>query len=190
MSETKASAIETSAVVQQERHEDVASPVVDTHSNTDQGTSNQSIALLAGIAGAGGLVGAAVLAAAVFFLWGPPPKLAVVDLREIMEIEETQLTLLVSRADTNDEDRLKAYSRLQSFGGDLTKAINQIQGDCKCTLLNRSAYVGEVPHDYTPELKEKLGMAGVDLEQLRKLTADSVRATMPSINPFASTKGK
>ena len=146
-------------------------------------------ALIGGLAGmlAGGLIAGVVLIAGAA---KQPAPLAVMDLNEVMEIEQTRLTLMVSKKGTTDEDRMKAYTRVKGFGDELSKAIREIQQECKCTLLNRSAYIGDVPKDYTPELKTKLGMQGIDLEQLRQLTAESVRSTLPSVDLNATTRSK
>lgn len=152
------------------------------------GVSN--MAKLGLLAAGGGIAAGVVVAAGMLWWQGAPPKLAVMDLREVMEIEETRLTLMVARPGTGDEERMKAYARLQGFGDELTRAIKEVQAECKCTLLNRSAYIGEVPRDYTPELKVKLGMGDLDLAQLKQLTAETVKASLPSVDLLQSGKGR
>ncbi len=65
-----------------------------------------------------------------------------------------------------------------------------MQAESRCTFLNRSAYIGVLPKDYTPELKAKLGMEGIDLEQLKQLTAESVRSNLPSVDLTPATRSK
>lgn len=143
------------------------------------------------VGGLAGTLGGALIAAIVLIAGAnKQPPLAVMDLVEVSEIEQTRLTLMVSKKGTTDEDRLKAYAKLKSFGDELSKAIREVQAECKCTLLNRSAYIGDVPRDYTPELKAKLGMEGIDLEQLRQLTAETMRSSLPTLDLTQGTRSK
>ncbi len=143
------------------------------------------------VGGLAGVLGGALIAAVVLIAGAnKQPPLAVMDLVEVSEIEQTRLTLMVSKKSTTDEDRLKAYAKLKSFGDELSKAIREVQAECKCTLLNRSAYIGDVPRDYTPELKAKLGMEGIDLEQLRQLTAETMRSSLPTLDLTQGTRSK
>lgn len=143
------------------------------------------------VGGLAGTLGGALIAAVVLIAGAnKQPPLAVMDLVEVSEIEQARLTLMVSKKSTTDEDRLKAYAKLKSFGDELSKAIREVQAECKCTLLNRSAYIGDVPRDYTPELKAKLGMEGIDLEQLRQLTAETMRSSLPTLDLTQGTRSK
>lgn len=144
------------------------------------------------IGGLAGMLGGALIAGVVLIAGASKqtPPLAVMDLNEVMEIEQTRLTLMVSKKGSTDEDRMKAYVKVKGFGDELSKAIREVQAECRCTLLNRSAYIGDVPKDYTPELKAKLGMEGIDLEQLKQLTAESVRSNLPSVDLTPATRSK
>jgi hypothetical protein len=182
MSDTGQTPTEPVDLVEEDQRQETPEVVTDPKS-----TAVKPI-LMGGLAG---MVGGALIAGVVLIAGASKqPPLAVMDLNEVMEIEQTRLTLMVSKKGTTDEERMKAYTKVKAFGEELSKAIREVQAECKCTLLNRSAYIGEVPRDYTPELKAKLGMEGIDLEELRLLTAESMRSTLPSVDLSTAIRKK
>jgi len=115
---------------------------------------------------------------------------AVIDLAGIVELEQLRLTASVIKIGTTDEERLKAFQRVQSFGGVLEKAIDEIKADCKCVLLARNAFIGGGGKDYTDSLKAKVGLSGVDLESVRKLTEMAMSRAVPSPESMRAASGQ
>jgi hypothetical protein len=115
---------------------------------------------------------------------------AVIDLAGIVELEQLRLTASVLKQGTTDDDRLKAFQRVQQFGNVLEKAIEEIKADCKCVLLARNAFIGGGGTDYTESLKQKVGLGGVDIEAVRKMTEAAVNRAVPSPDSMKSTAGQ
>lgn len=99
-------------------------------------------------------------------------RLAAIDIGEVMDIKQLQLTQAAMAKDIDDSGRGRLYDEVTTFSAEVEKAINTIQEECGCTLIVRAAIVkGDVP-DLTEQLKIKLGMAGVNPVNLAKsLTA-------------------
>lgn len=95
-------------------------------------------------------------------------RLAVIDIGEVMDIKQLQLTQAAMAKDIDDSGRARLYDEVTSFSNEVESAINTIQKECGCTLIVRAAIVkGDAP-DLTEQLKAKLGMAGVSPEIIAK----------------------
>ena len=117
-------------------------------------------------------------------------EFGVIDLAGIVELEQLRLTASVIKPGTTDDERLKAFQRVQSFGGVLEKGIEEIKADCKCVLLARNAFIGGGGTDYTDELKQKVGLAGVDIASVRKMTEMAMTRAVPSPDSMRSAAGQ
>lgn len=95
-------------------------------------------------------------------------RLAVIDIGEVMDIKQLQLTKAAMAKDIDDSGRAKLYDEVTTFSAEVENAISTIQHECGCTLIVRAAIVkGDAP-DLTENLKAKLGMAGVNTVSLAK----------------------
>ncbi|MBS4018067.1 MAG: hypothetical protein KGZ68_07495 [Dechloromonas sp.] len=106
-------------------------------------------------------------------------RLAVIDIGEVMDIKQLQLTKAAMAKDIDDSGRAKLYDEVTTFSAEVENAISTIQNECGCTLIVRAAIVkGDAP-DLTEQLKAKLGMAGVNPVSLAKTlsTVKSVEKT-------------
>jgi len=115
---------------------------------------------------------------------------AVIDLAGIVELEQLRLTASVIKIGTTDEEKLKAFQRVQSFGGVLEKGIDEIKAECQCVLMARNAFIGGGGKDYTDSLKAKVGLSGVDLESVRKMTEMAMSRAVPSAESMGAASGQ
>lgn len=121
------------------------------------------------------LIVVVVLMAYHYFLVAPnKQKYAVVDLSEVLNIKELQVTIAAMRPDASEEAKSKAYDEVAKFGKDVEVALNDLQQECGCSIFVKAAVVKPAgAEDLTPELKHRLGMENVNpadlLKQLRSL---------------------
>ncbi len=121
------------------------------------------------------LIVAVVLMAYHFFIVAPnKQKYAVVDLSEVLNIKELQVTIAAMRPDASEEAKSKAYDDVAKFGKDVEVALNDLQQECGCSIFVKAAVVKPAgAEDLTPELKHRLGMENENpadlLKQLRSL---------------------
>jgi hypothetical protein len=95
-------------------------------------------------------------------------RLAVIDIGEVMDIKQLQLTKAAMAKDIDDSGRAKLYDEVTTFSAEVETAISTLQNECGCTLIVRAAIVkGDAP-DLTEQLKAKLGMAGLNPVSLAK----------------------
>ena len=92
-------------------------------------------------------------------------NLSSIDVAEVMQIKELQLTISMSAPGVSDVERGAAFETIATFAKDIDIAITELQEQCNCVLLVRAAVVKGVP-DLTPILKEKLGMGDIQIDQL------------------------
>lgn len=97
-----------------------------------------------------------------------PLPIATVDLQSVVEAKELQFTDIVTRAGATDADRDRAYQLVARLGGELEKAVDELRNECKCMVLVRAAVVGSAPNDLTASLRQKMGVAEVDVAALRE----------------------
>jgi len=112
-----------------------------------------------------------MLLAAYHFLINQKTSIAVVDVAEVVAIQQTKFVNLLSGNNVTDKDREKSFSMVSSFGERMKASIKQIQQECKCTLVVKSAIIGEVA-DYTDSLKAKMGMAGMTAENTKQPSSE------------------
>lgn len=94
---------------------------------------------------------------------GAKQTLGTIDVAEVMQIKELQLTVAVSKKEATDIDRAAAFDSIKQFAKDLEAAVESVQTECGCALLVKAAVVKGIP-DHTAALKKKLSMEGVSLE--------------------------
>lgn len=137
-----------------------------------------------------GLVSALVVTVAYHYFVSSQNKLnmGTIDVAEVMQIKELQLTLAVSKKGVSDVDRAAAYDSIKTFAKDLESAIDSIQTDCNCVILVKAAVVKGLP-DHTASLKKKLSMDGISLESL-VATLRSQGTDMPGNNAPETLGGK
>ncbi|MEK7757196.1 MAG: hypothetical protein AAB385_08285 [Planctomycetota bacterium] len=119
------------------------------------------------VKGASVLILSNALLSAIFVvayaLWFAPPRalvLAVLDVGELYRLKETQVTAVLVKRDSTDEDRALALKRASAFGLEVTNLIQALPEECRCLILARGAVVGPAPllPDLTPEVRRRLGL--------------------------------
>lgn len=98
-------------------------------------------------------------------------RLAMVDIGEIMDIKQLQLTKAAMDQNLDDEGRGKLYDEVTQFSMALERAVADLQKECGCTLLVRASVVKGDAEDLTEALKARLGMAGTNPPDLAKALA-------------------
>ncbi len=98
-----------------------------------------------------------------YALWFAPSRaslLAVLDVGELYRLKETQVTAVLVKRDSTDEDRALALKRANAFGLEVTSLIQSLPEECRCLILARGAIVGPAPllPDLTPEVRRRLGL--------------------------------
>lgn len=86
-------------------------------------------------------------------------RIALLDINEVVSTKQLAITELSLRKGVTDRDREDLYDQITSFSKEIEKAVEDIQAECGCTLLVRSAVVKAANgEDLTPVLKAKLGL--------------------------------
>jgi hypothetical protein len=117
----------------------------------------------------------AVLAAYHFMFVVPnKQKFAVIDIAEVLQLKELEVTAASSGQGVTDAHRGEAFESITKFASSIEQAIAELQHDCACTLLVRAAVIkSPETDDLTPALKQKLGMENLDqtklLQQIRSI---------------------
>lgn len=106
------------------------------------------------------VTGATMLTAYHYKFANKKTGVAVVDVAEVVTIQQEQFVELLSSANVTDKDREQSFLMVSSFGERMKAAIGEIQEECGCTLVVKSAVIGTVA-DYTDSLKAKMGMTGM-----------------------------
>ena len=116
------------------------------------------------------LIVVVVLMAYHYFYVSPnKQKYAVVDLSEVLNIKELQVTIGAMRPDASEEAKSKAYDEVAKFGKDVEVALSELQQECGCSIFVKAAVVKPAgAEDLTPELKHRLGMENVNPAELVK----------------------
>jgi hypothetical protein len=100
------------------------------------------------------------------------PRLATVDVGAVLR---TKLYAETLKGLTNKTDagRGEQYDAIVFFAQHLEQAVQDLQADCDCTLIVSSAVVraSRTVEDYTPVLKERLGMRNLDETRLAQQIA-------------------
>ena len=86
-------------------------------------------------------------------------RIALLDINEVVSTKQLEITELSLRKGMTDKDREDLYDQIAAFSKDIEKAVEEIQSECGCTLLVRSAVVKAANgEDLTPALKARLGL--------------------------------
>lgn len=134
-----------------------------------------------------------ILGQVAYAYYGPKAvRIATVDINEVMQIKEVQLTVMASKPGVTDKEREAAYDEITKFGSSFEGAIGELQRDCDCLILVRAAVV-KGAEDMTGALKLKLGMGEITLGQaLATLSSPRPQAATPAgpgASPAASLPG-
>lgn len=109
-----------------------------------------------------------------FYVVPNKQKYAVVDISEVLNIKELQVTIAAMRPDASDEAKSKAYDEVAKFGKEVEVALSELQQECGCSIFVKAAVIKPASaEDLTPELKHRLGIENVNptdlVKQLRTL---------------------
>ena len=104
------------------------------------------------------LVVMSALAAYHYWLAPRSKPLATVDLAEVLELKQLQITAASTKAGATDKDRAAAFDEIGQFARDMEAAVADLSRECDCVLLVRAAVVRGVAEDLTPALKRKMGV--------------------------------
>jgi NAD(P)H-nitrite reductase large subunit len=87
----------------------------------------------------------------------PGQIVGVVDVGEIYRQKEAEFTLILTRANSDDE-RQKAMLMARAFAQRLPMALEELPRDCGCLVVLKSAVAGATPRtvDLTAHLKRKV----------------------------------
>ena len=114
-------------------------------------------------------------------------KFALLDISEVVGLKQLAITELSLRKEVTDKDREGLYDQITAFSKDIEKAVADIQSECGCTLLVRSAVVKTTDgEDLTPVLKARLGLdksVGELTDMIRKRSGAGSSAPQPSFDP-------
>ena len=105
------------------------------------------------------LVSAALISVYHFWLAKPAARFAVVDIASVVKVKEAEFTALLLRPEVSDKERMAAYQLVSRIGPEIEHAVGELQKECACTIIVKSAVIAGAAEDMTPRLKGKLGMA-------------------------------
>lgn len=132
---------------------------------------NAAVALL--------VVVVALLAYHQFFVLPNKQRFAMLDIAEILQLKELQVTVGLSQPGVDDKTRGDTFQEISTFAQGLEKAIAEVQEECGCTILVRAAVVKGQGEDLTPLLKQKMGLANVDQATLLR----QLKSAKPGMKP-------
>lgn len=103
-----------------------------------------------------------------FFVVAPnKQRFGVVDIAEVLNLKELQVTLAATQAEPGENKGAAAFEEIARFAKDIEVALAEIQQECGCSLFVKAAVVKPAAaEDLTPQLKQRLGMDKVDQAQL------------------------
>lgn len=94
-------------------------------------------------------------------------RFGVVDIAEVLNLKELQVTLSATQAESGENKGAEAFKEIARFAKDIEVALAEIQQECDCSLFVKAAVVKPAAaEDLTPQLKQRLGMDKVDQTQL------------------------
>jgi len=113
-----------------------------------------------------------------------PASFAKVNLAEIIEIRQLQFSMGVAATDLANKAaaREEAVAKIALIGKEIESAVADLSDYCGCTLLVTGAVVSSDLPDYTPLLKERMGLGSINLESLRQQAS---AALSPPISGFS-----
>ena len=101
-----------------------------------------------------------------FIVVNNQPKFAVLDVAELVEIKQAQVSQNLIRPGASDSDRGNAYEEIKVFSTSLQTTIKDLQAECDCTILVKAAVVRTDYQDLTHVAKERLGLDGVNMKAI------------------------
>ena len=94
-------------------------------------------------------------------------RFGVVDIAEVLNLKELQVTLAATQAEPGENKGAAAFEEIARFAKDIEVALAEIQRECGCSLFVKAAVVKPAAsEDFTPQLKQRLGMDKVLQAQL------------------------
>ena len=138
------------AAVDEARAEEMAS----TETNLETGMPWPLLTLMAAL-----IISVGLIAIYHFWLARPSAGIAVVDIASVVRVKEAEFTALLSRPEVSDKERMAAYQLVSRIGPEIERAVGELQKECACTIIVKSAVIAGAAEDLTPRLKEKLGIA-------------------------------
>lgn len=102
-------------------------------------------------------------------------KMVTVNIEEIMEAKQLQLASMVTGSSVTDKERGDAYDRAKVFGSELHDALKVVQKECDCVILTSAAVIMGDPIDMTGRVKELVGMAGLDVNVMKRKLEESMK---------------
>jgi len=141
------------AAVDEARAEEMASTETNLETGMPWPLLTLMAALLTSVAFTVGLI-------AIYHFWlaRPSAGFAVVDIASVVRVKEAEFTALLSRPEVSDKERMAAYQLVSRMGPEIERAVGELQKECACTIIVKSAVIAGVAEDLTPRLKEMLGM--------------------------------
>lgn len=110
-------------------------------------------------------------------------RIALVDIAEVIGIKQLEVTERATRPGIDDRERERLFEAVTEFAKQIDVAVSEIQEECGCTLLVRSAVVKTTKaEDLTPMLKARLGLT----KSLAELT-EAIRSNPGSANGGGSS---
>jgi len=137
------------AAVDEARAEEMAS----TETNLETGMPWPLLTLMAAL-----IISVGLIAIYHFWLARPSAGFAVVDIASVVRVKEAEFTALLSRPEVSDKERMAAYQLVSRIGPEIERAVGELQKECACTIIVKSAVIAGAAEDLTPRLKEMLGM--------------------------------
>jgi len=106
-----------------------------------------------------------------------PPRIAALDVNEVLEVKQLQETMLLLKGGMSEQNAMVIYNDIANFARSMDTEVRKLQEECKCVLVVRAAVMtGARVDDLTPLIKERLGMAGLEKDNmLRELEASGLR---------------
>ena len=101
-----------------------------------------------------------------------PPRVAILDITEILEIKQLQASVQLVRGGSTDQNANLLYQDITTFATRLEAEVKALQDECNCVLVVKSAVIASNRIDnFTPVVKERLGLGGLFKDDLiRELT--------------------
>lgn len=145
------------------------------------------MSLLMNAAVSAALIVTALLAYHQMFVLPNKQRVAVLDVAEVLQLKELQLTVQTSKPGITDAERGEAYESIKKFAQDIEAGVAQLQEECGCLVFVKNAVVkAPTAEDLTPRLKEMLGLDKITKEALvAQLRSTGGSGTPPQTGPGA-----